>query len=121
MTHGGQVDLLDHLPGGGAEALADADEDLVDLPHPGSDVERDRKAAGERSKRDFRFRPDTEPHDHHREEDDLRRRTEIVEIWLERVGQKSIAAEQKAHRETCGTSDCERCADLRSGDAEVEI
>src|SRR5262245_31216591 len=39
MAHGGQVDLLDHLPGAGAEAVADADEDLIDLPHPGSDVE----------------------------------------------------------------------------------
>src|SRR5262245_62447717 len=100
MSHGGQVYLLDHLPGAGAEAVADADEDFIDLPHPRSDVERNRKEAGERSKCDFRFRPDAEPHDHHREEDDLRGRTEIIEIWLERLGKKPIAAEQKDHRDT---------------------
>src|SRR5206468_2958921 len=83
VTHGGQVDLPNHLPGAGAEAVADPDEDLVDLPHPGGDVERNRKEAGKRSECHFRFRPDTEPHDHDREEDDLRCRTEMIEIWLE--------------------------------------
>ena len=48
----------------------------------------------------FEPEPDAEPHDHHREEDDLRRRPEIVEIApRRRCEQEPVGAEQDADRE----------------------
>src|SRR5260370_697643 len=71
MPHGGQVDLARHLPRIGAEAAADADQHLVDLPHAGRGRERDREEARDGAHRHLRAGTHAEPHDHHREEDDL--------------------------------------------------
>ena len=121
VAHGRKVDLGHHLPGVGAETLADADEDLVDLAHAAGDVERDRKEAGDRAHRDLRAGADPEPPDHHRKEDNLRTGTEIIEHRLVGSTQQPAAAERNADSEAAQAAENHRNADLVGGRAEVEI
>src|SRR5262245_45113240 len=121
MAHSGQIDLLDHLPGGGAEAPADANKHFVDLPHACSDIKRNRKKARQRSKRHFGFRPYPEPHNQYREKDELWPRNGIGKKTLQSPPQKDIAAEQKANRKPGKASDCKCRANLSGRDAEIEI
>ena len=99
MAHRRQVDLCNHLPGRGAEALADADQHLVDLAHAGRDRKRHGEEAGQGAERNLGAGADAEPHDHDRKEDDLWRWAEIVEVGLERLRQETVGAEQDADRE----------------------
>src|SRR5215813_1147126 len=105
VAHRRQIDLGHHLPGVGAEASADPDQHLVDLAHAARDIERDREEAGDRAHRDLRARADTEPHEHHRKEDDLRARPEIVEHRLIGPPQQPGAAERNAGDEAAQATD----------------
>ena len=121
VPHRRQIDLSHHLPGTGAEAPADTNKTWIDLSHAGRGIERHRKETGDRANRDLRSRPNPEPHNHNREEDDLRCWTQVVKVRLKSPGQEPIAAEQQADREAGRPADRERCGDLRGSDAEIEV
>src|SRR4029077_18651059 len=82
VPHRRQINLQNHLPGTGAKAPADANRHFVYLSHAGRDIECHRKETGQRAKRYLGFRPNPEPHNHNREEDDLRCWTQVVEVRL---------------------------------------
>ena len=121
MTHRGQINFLHHLPCAGAEAAADADKNFVYLPHSGSNVECNGKETGQSAECHFGFRPNPEPHDHHRKENDLWSRAEIIEIGLEGSGQKAIGAKNEPDHEAGGATDRQGRKNFSGGDPEVII
>src|SRR5215468_6422840 len=98
------MDLDRGLPAAGLEALSDPDQHRIDLAHAAGDAEYDREEAGQSAHRHLRSWSHPEPHDHDREEDDLRRRPEIIEIVLEGLGQEATAAECKADHQPEGAA-----------------
>ena len=69
----------------------------------------------------FEARADAEPHDHDREEDDLGRGPEIVEIRLVGAAEELVAAEDEPDHDALKPADGERGADLAGGDAEMPV
>src|ERR1700730_4995996 len=97
MAHGRQINLRCHLPRIGTEAAPDANQNRLDLPHPGRCRERDREEAGDRSHCNLGPRADAKPHDHDREEDDLGRGTKVVKVRFVGLGEQSATSENQSH------------------------
>src|SRR5437773_1729797 len=83
-----------------AKALADAYQHRFDLAHADRSRNSHREKTGDRAHRDLGAAADAEPHDHDREENDLRRRSQIMQIRLEGFAQGAVTAQQQADGDT---------------------
>jgi hypothetical protein len=91
QAHRRQVDLGAHLPGEARKLVPTRISTRSICAHARPRADRDREEARQRAHRDLRSRADAEPHDHDREEDDLRRRPEVVDEALVGARQEAIA------------------------------
>ncbi len=121
VDHRRDVDLGDHLPCGEVEALADADQHRVDQEHAERGGEHDREERRQRALGHLRFDPGAEHQEQDRQEDDLGRRTDGVEIGLDRAAQQRIDADRDTDRKRDDGADDEAHDVLGEGDEKIAI